>query len=151
MNVCNISANDCYSVPCSYFLIREDKVSKITIFQSIIDDDDGGVLACVGSLEFLTRDFKRATDLLQKAQGTEIVDVKEFLTELVSLAEDFTQNTSHLLDKANLTLTRYENIGTYDTSPTSDCEAPDWDPGNRPSSLNDNQRQYLIKTRTLST
>ena len=102
-------------------------------------------MACVGSLEFLTRDFKRATDLLQKAQGTEIVDVKEFLTELVSLAEDFTQNTSHLLDKANLTLTRYENIGTYDTSPASDCEAPDWDPGNRPSSLNDNQRQYLIK------
>ena len=96
------------------------------------------------SLEFLTRDFKCATDLSQKTQGTEIVDVKESLTALVSFAEDFTQNTYHLLDKANLTLTQNENVGTYNTSHASDCEAPDWDPGNRPL-LNNNHRQYLIK------
>ena len=82
--------------------------------------------------------------LSEKTQGTELVDVNGSLTELVSFAEVVTQNTYRLLDKANLILTQYQNVGTYNTSPASDCEAPVRDPGNRPSS-NHNQRQYLIK------
>ena len=93
------------------------------------------VWTCVGALEFLLRDYEEASTLLHDVKTTEIVNSKDFLTNIHELGKKMKVNVNRLVSLSEKNLEKYDNSACYDDDTTLP-DIPEWDPGLRPGGAN---------------
>ena len=81
--------------------------------------------------------------MLHDVKTTEIVNSKDFLTNIHELGKKMKVNVNRLVSLSEKNLEKYDNGACYDDD-TTPPDIPEWDPGLRLAMLTNGQKQYLI-------
>ena len=81
--------------------------------------------------------------MLHDVKTTEIVNLKDFLTNIHELGKKMKVNVNRLVSLSKKNLEKYDNSACYDDD-TTPPDIPEWDPGLRPVVLTDGQKRYLV-------
>jgi hypothetical protein len=101
-------------------------------------------LTCAGALAYLLGDLEEANALSLECKTSTCLNINEFLSRSVTIANKIQANATILLNVSENALQRYEEQAG-DVIETEQCTTlPSRDPGQRCHNLSANQKKYLI-------